>query len=143
MIDARIGIIIVHVTLNVPLPIWLTDGFFREIPAELSESAHIEGCSRWKAFWRIDFPLAGPGIGVSGIFAFLIAWNAFGIANVLTCSLNSKTMPVGLFDFVFEFVMDWRGACTLALINLIPAVIITFVIQNNLVRGLPFGALKG
>jgi multiple sugar transport system permease protein len=143
LIDTRMGIIIVYVALNVPFTIWLTDGFFREIPVELSESAQIDGCSRWKAFWRIDFPLAGPGIGAAGIFAFLIAWNEFAIANVLTRSLNSKTMPVGLFDFVFEFVMDWRGMCTLAVIMLIPAVIITFIIQKNLVRGLTFGALKG
>lgn len=143
LIDTKIGIIIVYVALNVPFAIWLTDGFFREIPNELSESAQIDGCSRWKAFWRIDFPLAGPGIGASGIFAFLIAWNEFAIANVLTRTLRSKTMPVGLFDFVFEFVMDWRGMCTLAVIMLIPAVIITFIIQKNLVKGLTFGALKG
>jgi multiple sugar transport system permease protein len=142
LIDTKIGMIVVYVALNVPFTIWLTDGFFREIPTELSESAQIDGCSRWKAFWRIDFPLAGPGIGASGIFAFLIAWNEFAIANVLTRTLRSKTMPVGLFDFVFEFVMDWRGMCTLAVIMLIPAVIITFIIQKNLVRGLTFGALK-
>ncbi len=143
LIDTKIGIIIVYVALNVPFAIWLTDGFFREIPGELSESAQIDGCSRWKAFWKIDFPLAGPGIGASGIFAFLIAWNEFAIANVLTRTLRSKTMPVGLFDFVFEFVMDWRGMCALAVIMLIPAVIITFIIQKNLVKGLTFGALKG
>ncbi len=143
LIDTKIGLIIVYVALNIPFSIWLTDGFFREIPVELSESAQIDGCSRWKAFWKIDFPLAGPGIGAAGIFAFLIAWNEFAIANVLTRSLNSKTMPVGLYDFVFEFVMDWRGMCTLAVIMLIPAVIITFIIQKNLVKGLTFGALKG
>jgi len=143
LIDTKIGLIIVYVALNVPFAVWLTDGFFREIPNELAESAQIDGCSRWQAFWKIDFPLAGPGIGASGIFAFLIAWNEFAIANVLTRTLRSKTMPVGLFDFVFEFVMDWRGMCTLAVIMLIPAVIITFIIQKNLVRGLTFGALKG
>jgi multiple sugar transport system permease protein len=143
LIDTKIGIVIVYVALNVPFAVWLTDGFFREIPTELSESAQIDGCSRWQAFWKIDFPLAGPGIGASGIFAFLIAWNEFAIANVLTRTLRSKTMPVGLFDFVFEFVMDWRGMCTLAVIMLIPAVIITFIIQKNLVKGLTFGALKG
>jgi multiple sugar transport system permease protein len=143
LIDTKIGIIIVYVALNVPFAIWLTDGFFREIPTELSDSAQIDGCSRWQAFWKIDFPLAGPGIGASGIFAFLIAWNEFAIANVLTRTLRSKTMPVGLFDFVFEFVMDWRGMCTLAVVMLVPAVIITFIIQKNLVRGLTFGALKG
>jgi multiple sugar transport system permease protein len=142
-IDRIIGIVIVYVALNVPFTIWLTDGFFREIPPELSESAQLDGCSRWQAFWRIDFPLAGPGIGASGIFAFLIAWNEFAISNVLTRTLRSKTLPVGLFDFVFEFTLDWRGMCTLAVVMLVPAVIITFIIQKNLVRGLTFGAVKG
>jgi multiple sugar transport system permease protein len=143
LVDTKIGLIIVYVALNVPFTIWLTDGFFREIPVELSEAAQIDGCSYWKAFLKIDFPLAGPGIAAAGIFAFLISWNEFAIANVLTRSLTSKTMPVGLFDFVFEFVMDWRGMCTLAVLMLIPAVIITFIIEKNLVRGLTFGALKG
>jgi len=143
LIDTRIGMIIVYVALNVPFTIWLTDGFFREIPKELDESAQIDGCTRWEAFWKIDFPLAGPGIGAAGIFAFLISWNEYAISNVLTRSLRSKTMPVGLFDFVTEFVMDWRGMCTLAVIMLVPAVIVTFLIQKNLVKGLTFGALKG
>jgi ABC-type glycerol-3-phosphate transport system permease component len=54
----------------------------RETPVELSESAQVDGCSRWQAFWKIDFPLAGPGINAAGICAFLIAWNEFAIANV-------------------------------------------------------------
>lgn len=143
LIDTKTGMILVYLALTVPFTIWLTDGFFREIPSELSESAQIDGCSKWKAFWRIDFPLAGPGIGAAGIFAFLICWNEFAIANVLTRTLKSKTIPVGLFDFVSEFFLDWRGMCTLAVIMLIPAVIITFIIQKNLVKGLTFGALKG
>jgi multiple sugar transport system permease protein len=142
LIDTKIGMIIAYIALNVPFTIWLTDGFFREIPKELDESASIDGCSPWMAFWRIDFPLAGPGIAAAGIFAFLLSWNEFAIANVLTKSLNSKTMPVGLFDFVNEFVMDWRGMCTMAVIMLVPAIALTIAIQKNLVRGLTFGALK-
>jgi multiple sugar transport system permease protein len=142
LIDTKIGMVIAYIALNVPFTIWLTDGFFREIPKELDESASIDGCSPWMTFWRIDFPLAGPGIAAAGIFAFLLSWNEFAIANVLTKSLNSKTMPVGLFDFVAEFVMDWRGMCTMAVIMLVPAILLTIAIQKNLVRGLTFGALK-
>ncbi len=142
LIDTKIGMVIAYIALNVPFTIWLTDGFFREIPKELDESASIDGCSPWMAFWRIDFPLAGPGIAAAGIFAFLLSWNEFAIANVLTKSLNSKTMPVGLFDFVNEFVMDWRGMCTMAVIMLVPAIALTIAIQKNLVRGLTFGAIK-
>lgn len=143
IIDTKLGLIIVYVSLNVPFTIWLIDGFFRQVPKDLAEAAQIDGCTRWQAFWQVEFPLAGPGIASAGIFAFLTSWNEFALASQLTRSVNSKTLPVGLLDYTAEFTIDWRGMCALAVIMIIPALVLTFVVQKHLVSGLTSGAVKG
>jgi len=143
LIDSHAGLIVAYVALNVPFTIWLIDGFFRQVPRDLAEAAQIDGCTRWQAFWQVEFPLATPGIASAGIFAFLTAWNEFALASQLTRSVNSKTLPVGLLDYTAEFTIDWRGMCALAVVMIVPALALTFVIQKHLVSGLTFGAVKG
>jgi multiple sugar transport system permease protein len=143
IIDTHFGLITAYVALNVPFTIWLIDGFFRQVPKDLAEAAQIDGCTRWQAFWQVEFPLAGPGIASAGIFAFLTSWNEFALASQLTRSVNSKTLPVGLLDYTAEFTIDWRGMCALAVIMIIPALVLTFIVQKHLVSGLTSGAVKG
>ena len=143
IIDTHFGLILAYVALNIPFTIWLIDGFFRQVPRDLAEAAQIDGCTRWQAFWQVEFPLAGPGIASSGIFAFLTSWNEFALASQLTRSVNSKTLPVGLLDYTAEFTIDWRGMCALAVVMIIPALTLTFLVQKHLVGGLTSGAVKG
>ncbi|SMX25663.1 Inner membrane ABC transporter permease protein YcjP [Boseongicola aestuarii] len=143
LIDAKLGLIIVYVALNVPFTIWLIDGFFRQIPKEMSEAAQVDGCTRWQAFWKIEFPLAKSGIASAGIFAFLTSWNEYALASNLTRSTDSKTLPVGLMDFTSQFTIDWAGMSAMAVIIIIPALILTFLVQKHLIAGLTFGGVKG
>jgi len=143
IIDTHFGMIFAYVALNVPFTVWLIDGFFRQVPRDLAEAAQIDGCTRWQAFWQVEFPLARPGIASAGIFAFLISWNEFALASQLTRSTNSKTLPVGLLDYTAEFTIDWRGMCALAVVMIIPALTLTFIVQKHLVSGLTSGAVKG
>jgi len=143
IIDTHFGLILAYVALNIPFTIWLIDGFFRQVPKDLAEAAQIDGCTRWQAFWQVEFPLAGPGIASAGIFAFLTSWNEFALASQLTRSINSKTLPVGLLDYTAEFTIDWRGMCALAVVMIIPALTLTFIVQKHLVGGLTSGAVKG
>jgi multiple sugar transport system permease protein len=143
IIDTQIGLIIVYVSLNVPFTIWLIDGFFRQIPMSLSEAAQVDGCTRWQAFWKIEFPLARSGIAAAGVFAFLTSWNEFALASQLTRSTDSKTLPVGLMDFTAQFTIDWAGMCAMAVIIIVPALILTFLVQKHLIAGLTFGGVKG
>lgn len=143
IIDTHFGLIMAYVALNVPFTVWLIDGFFRQVPKDLAEAAQIDGCTRWQAFWQVEFPLARPGIASAGIFAFLISWNEFALASQLTRSVNSKTLPVGLLDYTAEFTIDWRGMCALAVVMIIPALTLTFIVQKHLVSGLTSGAVKG
>lgn len=143
IIDTQIGLIIVYIALNVPFTIWLIDGFFRQIPMSLSEAAQVDGCTRWQAFWKIEFPLAKGGIAAAGVFAFLTSWNEYALAAQLTRSTDSKTLPVGLMDFTAQFTIDWAGMSAMAVIIIVPALILTFLVQKHLIRGLTFGGVKG
>jgi multiple sugar transport system permease protein len=143
IIDTHFALILTYVALNVPFTIWLVDGFFRQVPRDLAEAAQIDGCTRWQAFWQVEFPLAGPGVASSAIFAFMTSWNEFALASQITRSVNSKTLPVGLLDYTSEFTIDWRGMCALAVVMIAPAFALTFLIQKRLVSGLTFGAVKG
>jgi multiple sugar transport system permease protein len=134
---------LVYVAINIPFTVWLMDGFFRQIPSELTESAYIDGCTYWSAFWRINLPLALPGLATAGIFAFLASWNEFQLASVLTRSNDAKTFPPGLFSFTEQFTTDWRGMCAMSVIMMVPAIIFVVAVQRHLVRGLTFGAVKG
>ncbi|MES0885209.1 carbohydrate ABC transporter permease [Roseibium sp. SCP14] len=143
IIDTHFGLILAYVAMNVPFTIWLTDGFFRQIPKELHEAAEIDGCTRWQAFWKVEFPVARSGVASAAIFAFLTSWNEFALASQLTRSVGSKTMPVGLLDFTAEFTINWGGMCALAVLMILPALILTFIVQKHLIAGLTFGGVKG
>ncbi len=143
IIDTHFGMILIYVALNIPFTIWLIDGFFRQVPKELAEAAEIDGCTRWQAFWKVEFPVARAGIASAGIFAFLTSWNEYALASQLTRSLNSTTMPVGLMDFTSQFTLNWGGMCALAVLMIIPALLLTFLVQKHLIAGLTFGGVKG
>ncbi|MBZ0286848.1 MAG: carbohydrate ABC transporter permease [Anaerolineae bacterium] len=137
------GLAFVYVAINIPFTVWLMDGFFRQIPPDLTEAAYIDGCGYWSAFWRVDLPLSLPGLATAGIFAFLAAWNEFQIVSVLARNAAAKTFPPGLFDFTEQFTVDWRGMCAMSVLMMIPAIVFVILTQRNLVRGLTFGAVKG
>ena len=143
LIDTVQGLAIVYVAINIPFTAWLMDGFFRQIPQELDEAAYIDGCSHWSAFWRIDLPLALPGMAAASIFAFLASWNEYQIASVITKTPAAKTFPVGLYDFTSQFTVDWRGMAAMSVLMMVPAVIFVILTQRSMVKGLTFGAIKG
>jgi multiple sugar transport system permease protein len=142
LIDTSWGLILVYMAINIPFTIWLTDGFFRQIPIDLSEAAQIDGCTRWQAFWKVEFPLARSGLASAAIFAFLTSWNEFALASQLTRTTASKTMPVGLMDFTAQFTVDWTGMSAMAVLIIIPALVLTFLVQKHLIAGLTFGGVK-
>ena len=143
LIDTVQGLAFVYVAVNIPFTAWLMDGFFRQIPRELDEAAYIDGCSHWSAFWRIDLPLALPGMAAASIFAFLASWNEYQIASIMTKTPAAKTFPVGLYDFTSQFTVDWRGMAAMSVLMMVPAIIFVILTQRSMVQGLTFGAIKG
>lgn len=143
LIDTVQGLAFVYMALNIPFTAWLMDGFFRRIPKELDDAAFVDGASHWQTFWKIDLPLALPGLGAAAVFAFLAAWNEYQIASIVTKTPASKTFPVGLFDFTSQFTVDWRGMAAMSVLMMIPAVIFVLLMSRSLTKGLTFGAVKG
>jgi len=139
--DTLHGLIVSYIAVNIPFVVWLTEGFFREIPGEIRESAMVDGCSSLQAFLKIDLPLATPGLAVSSILIFILTWNEFPIALVLT-SHAARTLPVGIFDFLRQFFVEWGPITAEATMMLVPVVIFSLIVQKHILRGLAFGALK-
>lgn len=144
LIDTKRGLVIALASLILPLAIWILRGYFETLPPNLERAGLVDGCTRFQAFRKIVMPVALPGLVAAGIFCFLVAWNEFVFAILLTSSLNSQTLPTR----VAQFVSDQRiynpgllfAAGTLAVI---PPVIITLGLQRFLLRGLLSGAIKG
>ena len=143
LVNNTLALGFVYVAVNIPFTVWLMDGFFRQIPPDLTEAAYIDGCTYWTAFWRVNLPLALPGLATAAIFAFLAAWNEFQLASILTRSNEARTFPPGLFAFTEQFTVDWRGMCAMSVIMMVPAIVFVILVQRQLVRGLTFGAVKG
>ena len=143
LVDTIHGLAFVYIALNIPFTAWLMDGFFRRIPKELDDAAFVDGASHWQTFWKIDLPLALPGLGAAAVFAFLAAWNEYQIASIMTKTPAAKTFPVGLFDFTGQFTVDWRGMAAMSVLMMIPAIIFVMLMSRSLTRGLTFGAVKG
>lgn len=143
LLDTLYSLIITYSVLNLPFVTWMMEGFFREVPREVDEAAFIDGCSKWSAFWRISLPLTKSGIIASATLIFMLAYNEFPVAFVITASARSRTVSVGLYEFMHEFYIDWGGMSAAGTITLIPIVILTLIIQKYIMRGLTFGAVKG
>lgn len=142
LIDTRTALIIMNTSFNLPLVIWLMMGFFEQIPYELEESAMLDGCSFYRRFFSIVFPLTKPGIIASAILAFVGAWNEFLFAVILSIN-KAKTLPVVIAGFITDRGLAWGPMAVTALITLIPVLILVWILQKDFVQGLAMGAVKG
>ncbi|MEA3148617.1 MAG: multiple sugar transport system permease protein, partial [Verrucomicrobiota bacterium] len=106
LLDTQLVLILIYLTFNVPIVVWICADQFRNIPKELDEAATLEGYNSFAIFWRIALPLAAPGIAVSAIFSFIFSWNELLYALVLTRS-NAKTAPVVATSFLSGYELPW------------------------------------
>lgn len=141
--DTRFGLILVYVATSVPFAAWLMESFFSELPKEVEEAALVDGSTKFQVLRYIAIPIARTGLATTAIFIFIATWSEFGLALSLTGSVDSRTLPVALFQFVGQFRVAWGPLTAAGTILLIPAVLFTAVVQRHLARGLTFGAVKG
>ncbi|MBA3415338.1 MAG: carbohydrate ABC transporter permease [Chloroflexia bacterium] len=139
--DEGWALAVVYLSFNLPFVVWILVGFFQGIPRELEEAALVDGSGRWGAFARIVLPLALPGLLAAGVFAFVLGWNEFLFALVLT-GIEAKTLPVGLAGLMSSQGNQIGAICAATVAMMAPIVALSWVIQRNLVRGLTFGAVK-
>ena len=140
-IDTYQALIVIYLTFNLPYAVWMMRGFFQEIPAVIEESALVDGCSPFGAFWRIALPLVKPGLVATGVFCFIFSWSEFFFAVCLTRS-DAITLTVHLANFFGKYMVQWGHIGALSVMAMLPLFFLSFFVQHFLVRGLTLGAVK-
>jgi multiple sugar transport system permease protein len=141
LLDTYLGMILVHALMNLPLAVLLLKSFFDDIPADIDESALIDGASRWTIFRRIVLPMAKGGVAATAVLCFIFSWTEFLFALTLT-QTGIKTMPVASSTFVTSTGTAWGNMAALGAAAMLPAFLFILLVQRHLVRGLTLGSLK-
>lgn len=142
--DKHITLILAYCTFLIPYVMWLMRGFFLALPRELEESAMIDGCSRFGAFFKIIVPISMPGLLSTLIFSMILAWEELLFALVLT-NRYASTIPVSIAGIAGDTVngANWGALTAVGTITVIPVVIFALLVQKWLIQGLADGATKG
>lgn len=140
--DTHWGLALAYVALNIPLATWMLKGYFDAVPEELEEAAMVDGASRFTAVRRVTLPLIAPGLAATAIFAFVVSWNDFLFALILT-SRTARTLPVVIAEFVGDTGVDWPEIMAASVTALAPILAATFLLQRHIAAGLTAGAVKG
>ncbi|SOE94851.1 carbohydrate ABC transporter membrane protein 2, CUT1 family [Burkholderia sp. D7] len=141
IVDTHIVLILLYLTFSLPIVVWICTDQFRSIPVELDEAARLDGASPWRIFWRINLPLAMPGIVVSAIFAFIFSWNDLLYALVLTRT-DAITSPVAATSYMSGYELPWGEIMATGTLIVLPMVVFALAVSGRLVQGLTMGAVK-
>ncbi len=141
--DTPLALIVIYSSFVTPYVVWIMRGYIETIPRDLDDAARVDGCSRLGALWRVIVPVARPGLLSTALLAFLLAWDEFLYALVITQSNASKTLPVALNDFIGRYGVDFGRLAAGGVIAAIPPVLLAFVFQRYIVAGLTAGSVKG
>ena len=142
LINTYGGLILAYISFTIPLASWLMLGYFNSIPKELDDAASIDGASKWRTFWQIIMPLALPGLAATAIYAFIVGWNEYIFALVLTSDDKMKTVPIGIGELIGQYRIAWNDMMAVSLVVSIPLTIIFLFLQRYLVSSLTAGAVK-
>lgn len=141
LLNTRLALILVYLTFNLPLVIWLCIDQFRAVPREVEQAAFVDGAGAFRVFTTIALPLAVPGIAVAGILCFVFSWNEFLFSLVLTRE-EARTAPVEAANFMTGFGVRWGEMMATGTLIVLPVVIFAAFASRYLVRGLTMGAVK-
>ena len=141
LLDTTWALILIYLTFNVPIVVWICADQFRNIPKELDEAATLEGYNSFAIFLKIALPLATPALAVSAIFSFIFSWNELLYALILTRT-EAKTAPVVATSFMSGYELPWGQIMATGTMVALPVIIFSMIVSRQLVRGLTAGAIK-
>lgn len=141
--DSVLGLILTYIPFELTLIIWMLKNFFSQIPDEIEEAAMIDGLGTWGRLFRVIVPMSKSSIGVAGLMAFLFAWNEFMFALTLTSTARAQTLTIGVAGYVTSFQTFWGAMSATGILFMVPAFVLTFIFQKDLVKGMTAGAVKG
>lgn len=138
------GLVMIYLTGTIPISLWLMSGFFKGIPYEMEEAAMIDGCDPLRTFWQVVLPMAKNGMVSITIYAFILAWNDYQYALILTNSKRAQTVQLTIGQLMDSLgIINWGGIMACGVIVSVPVIILFACIQRYLIEGLTAGAVKG
>lgn len=132
-----------YVAFSLPISIFILTGFMREIPRELEEAARMDGCGPMRSFFSIILPLTRPGLATIAVFNAVTLWNEFVFAYVLTSSTNVRTLPLALWEFQGQYSSNIPAIMAVLALSSLPLILAYALFQEQLVKGIMAGAVKG
>jgi multiple sugar transport system permease protein len=126
------GLILVHLTITIPLVVWIMVGLFAALPRFAEREARLDGCTRWQAFYRVMVPMAGSGIAAAGLIAFLTSWNEFAFALVLTGGTPAQTLPPVVAGIIYQAFGEPGELAAAGLLAILPALLLASVFQRRI-----------
>jgi multiple sugar transport system permease protein len=142
MIGTLTPLVITQLVITVPIVACVMIGFFEGLPGELEEAALVDGATIWQAFLHVAMPLARPGITVAMILAFIFSWNNF-IFGVVLAGRTTRTLPVAVYNALTFEQINWGRLAAAALVVTAPVLLLTLLMQKEIVAGLTAGGVKG
>ncbi|HLW27022.1 MAG TPA: carbohydrate ABC transporter permease [Kiloniellales bacterium] len=138
LFDTPIAVALAHCLFNVPLAVWILEGFMSSVPREIDEMAYIDGYSFPHFFVRIFMPLIRSGIGVTAFFCFMFSWVELLLARTLT-SVNAKPIVVTMTRTVSAAGMDWGLLAAAGVLTIVPGAIVIWFVRNYIAKGFALG----
>jgi len=143
LLNTRMGLAIVYCAVNLSLSIFILVGFMKGIPKDLEEAAMIDGASVYRIFFSVILPISKPGIATIATLSFLNAWNDFLYAQVLISNPAIKTITQGIYNLRGQYTTDYGLMSAGLVITIIPVTLIYILFQEQVVKGMTAGAVKG
>ena len=141
ILDTRLALVLVNLSLVMPFAIWMIKGFIDSIPLDSEEAALVDGSSRFQVILNVTLPMALPGVITAGIFCFILAWNEFLFALIITTN-KAVTLPVGLSLFHAEEGVLWHLISAAGIMIMLPMFVLATLIQKHFVQGMTMGAVR-
>ena len=141
--NRRFTLILPYIAFQLPMTIFLIESYIKGIPRELEEAAVIDGCSFFQSVFRIIFPVCKPILATVTILTFLGTWNEFPLALILLADQKFKTVPIGLTYFTRAYSVDYPQLFAALSIASIPVIIVYLIFNNQIIKGMISGSVKG
>jgi len=138
LIDTHIAVALAHCLFNVPLAVWILEGFMSSVPKEIDETAYIDGYSFPRFFTRIFSPMIASGIGVAAFFCFMFSWVELLIARTLTVT-DAKPISAVMTRTVSASGLDWGVLAAAGVLTLIPGALVIYFVRNHIAKGFALG----
>ncbi len=137
-----VGIIALYTAFNLPFSIWMVKSFFDDLDRDIEDAARMDGSSEFRLFRKICLPQVYAGLAATFVFAVILTWNEFVFALLLT-GTQTRTVPVQIVRTIGGAIgVDWGLLSALETLFIIPVVLVTFALQNQLLRGVTFGTIR-